>query len=284
MSRSFLNKLLGGLFSKNEMTTTTVERRLEQPFTNEEVARATFEAPKEFSVSTPGNTVNLAKKLENAPQLVNLAKSIEVNLKKHKLTEFRAKVAFVLDASGSMTEQFKCGNVQAVLERIAALAVQFDDDGNMDLWAFATNHKKYHDVTLKNLSGYIKGIQKGGSDFPPLPGLGYSNNEPPIMAEIIRTFKDSDEPVVIYFITDGGIDKTSAIKSLIAESANYNIYWKFVGLGGSNYGILEELDEFAERKIDNTHFFDIDNFKKISDQELYDKLLVEIRPWWEAVR
>ncbi|MBW7983102.1 vWA domain-containing protein [Enterobacillus tribolii] len=233
-------------------------------------------------VAAPAPTVSLEKKLqEKAPHLVNLAKSITVSLTKHKLEQTRAKVAFVLDASGSMARQFKSGNVQAVLERIAALAVQFDDDGAMDVWGFGEKFKKYDDVTLDNLGGYVERIQKSGkkSMWELLPGLGGVNNEPPVMEDVINTFKDSKEPVYVVFITDGGINKTKAIKDAIRRSSHHPIFWKFVGLGGSNYGILEQLDDFTDRLLDNSDFFPIDDFRTLSDERLYDLLLVEFAGW-----
>ncbi|MBC8951423.1 tellurium resistance protein TerF [Xenorhabdus sp. PB62.4] len=146
----------------------------------------------------PVSTISLEKKLQDkAPRLVNLAKNATVSLNKHKLQSVKARVAFVLDASGSMHSEFKKGHVQAVLDRIAVLAVQFDDDGSMDVWGFASKHKKYRDVTLDNLDGYIHTIQTAikGSRWEILPGLGGTNNEPPVMEEVIDFFKDSDLPV-----------------------------------------------------------------------------------------
>lgn len=129
-------------------------------------------------------TVSLEKRVqEKAPRLVSLAKNASVSLQKHNLQSVKAKVAFVLDASGSMTGEFKKGHVQAVLDRIAVLAVQFDDDGAMDVWGFAEKHRKYEDVTLDNLDGYIERIQNTGKrgTWELLPGLGGTNNEPPCM-------------------------------------------------------------------------------------------------------
>ncbi|WP_017346807.1 vWA domain-containing protein [Pantoea sp. A4] len=232
-------------------------------------------------------TVSLEKKLQQqAPRLVSLAKKASVSLDKHRLQSVKARVAFVLDASGSMTGQFKRGNVQAVLDRIAVLAVQFDDDGSMDVWGFGERHAKYPDVTLNNLDGYIDSIQKQGkrSSWELLPGLGGTNNEPPVMEEVIDTFRHSDLPVYVVFITDGGISKTRAIKEAIRRSANYPIFWKFVGLGGSNYGILEDLDNFTDRRIDNTHFFAIDNFATLAEEKLYDLLLEEFRTWLDEAK
>ncbi|MBD2826217.1 VWA domain-containing protein [Xenorhabdus szentirmaii] len=237
--------------------------------------------------SNPPSTpiISLEKKLqEKAPRLVNLAKNATVSLNKHKLQSIKARVAFVLDASGSMANQFSRGHVQSVLDRIAVLAVQFDDDNSMDLWAFASKHKKYQDVTLENLDDYIHQIETTPKRtlWGILPGLGVSNNEPPVMEEVINFFKDSDLPVYVVFITDGGIYKTRQIKEAIRRSANYPIFWKFVGLGGSNYGILEDLDNFTDRRLDNTDFFAIDNFATVKDDQLYDLLLTEFKDWHDA--
>lgn len=186
----------------------------------------------------------------------------------------------------SHTGQFKRGYVQSVLDRIAVLSVQLDDDGAMDVWGFAERHKKYPDVTLDNLDGYIAGIQSTGnrSTWELLPGLGGTNNEPPVMNDVIDFFKDSTLPVYVVSITDGGISKTPEIKEAIRRSANYPIFWKFVGLGGSNYGILEKLDTFSDRRVDNSNFFAIDNFANIRDEELYEKLLEEFRDWLELAK
>lgn len=231
--------------------------------------------------------VSLEKKLEaQALRLVSLAKKATVSLSKHKLDTLKASVAFVLDASGSMTSQFKKGHVQSVLDRIAVLAMQFDDDGEMDVWGFAERHKKYVNVTLDNLDNYIQSMQSTGkrSMWEILPGLGGTNNEPPVMEEIVDYYQDSKLPVFVVFITDGGISKTRAIKEAIRRSANYPIFWKFVGLGGSRYGILEDFDAFTDRRVDNTHFFAMDDFATVSDEQLYDNLLEEFRTWIEEAR
>ncbi len=132
-----------------------------------------------------------------------------------------------------MSGQFSKGNVQSVLDRIAVLAAQFDDDGEMDVWGFGEKHKKYPNVTLDNF-GHIYSVHSRvwkAFSRENLPGLGGTNNEPPVMEEIVDYFKDSKIPVYVVFITDGGISKTRAIKDAIRRSANYPIFWKFVGFG-----------------------------------------------------
>ncbi len=104
------------------------------------------------------------------------------------------------------------------------------------------------------------------------------------MNEVIDYFKDSTLPVFVVFITDGGISKTRDIKEAIRRSANYPIFWKFVGLGGSNYGILEKLDTFSDRRVDNSNFFAIDNFATVKDEVLYEQLLGEFKDWLEQAK
>uniref|UniRef100_UPI001F4AEEC5 VWA domain-containing protein n=1 Tax=Enterobacter hormaechei TaxID=158836 RepID=UPI001F4AEEC5 len=50
-----------------------------------------------------------------------------------------------------------------------------------------------------------------------LPGLGGTNNEPPVMEEIVDYFKDSKIPVYVVFITDGGISKTQKLYDNLLE-------------------------------------------------------------------
>nr|WP_314687869.1 VWA domain-containing protein [uncultured Pantoea sp.] len=173
--------------------------------------------------------VSLEKTLEKLPHLVSLAKPVRVSLEKHRLSAVKAQVAFVLDASGSMTAPFKRGNVQKVLERVVARAVQFDD-GSMPVWAFGEKCRQYEDVSLHNLEGYIDRIRNDGKRtiWEILPGLGGTNNEPPVLEAINQTYRDATLPV----------------------------FYKFSGLGGNNDGVLGRLDTFTDRLIDKTHFPD----------------------------
>ena len=239
----------------------------------------------ESSAKAP--VINLEKTIEEkAPRLINLAKPAVISLKKNNLTDVKARVAFVLDCSGSMTTQFSSGNVQAVLDRIAVLAVQFDDDMALDLWAFADNFKKYDDVTLENLDDYIEKLTKKESRgffsraFSGIvPELGIGNNEPPVMTDVVNFYANSDTPAYVIFITDGGVYKNQEIESIVRGSASKPLFWQFVGLGGSNYGVLEKLDDMTGRMVDNADFFAIDDFRKVDDSELYDRLLNEFPGW-----
>ena len=55
-------------------------------------------------------------------------------------------------------------------------------------------------------------------------------------------------------------------------------------MGGSGYGILEKLDTMTGRYVDNAGFFALDDFKKVSNEELYARLLAEFPKWLTEVR
>ncbi|WP_157040548.1 VWA domain-containing protein [Polaromonas naphthalenivorans] len=228
--------------------------------------------------------LSLEKKLEKeAPQLLSLAKKLSISLEKNQLQDVIAKVAIVIDASGSMSASYKNGTIQAVIDRIVLLAARLDDDGNLDTWFYASSHKKYLDMTISNVKDYLdKNTESGFLGI--IKGLGVGNNEPPVMQEVLETYKNSNLPALVIFITDGGIDKASSIKQILIEASNYPIFWQFVGVAGSGYGILEELDNMKGRAIDNAGFFAVDDLKKIKDEELYNRLLSEFPVWLKEAK
>ncbi|MGD1527058.1 vWA domain-containing protein [Vibrio harveyi] len=254
------------------------------------VSVADEEGPEEVAAPVDVEQSLTVKLQKEAPKLVSLAKPIAINLKKHKIENVKARVAFILDASGSMTNQFRKGNVQKVLERIVPLSLQFDDDGEMEFWAFSCRKEKFESVTSANFEGYIDRLmnpdfvaRKSGWLSSPniISGLGYSNNEKLVMRDVIDFVgqEGGHIPTFIIFITDGGITDSHSIESLIRESASLPIFWQFVGLGGSSYGILEHLDDMQGRVIDNCDFFNIDDLSKFTDDHLYSLLLNEFPGW-----
>ncbi len=91
-------------------------------------------------------------------------------------------------------------------------------------------------------------------------------------------------PAYVIFVTDGGVGNADKIKELMVKSSSMPIFWQFVGVGGSNYGVLEELDDMTGRYTDNADFFALDDFKTVSDKKLYDRLLTEFPTWLHTVR
>lgn len=213
--------------------------------------------------------------LEKAPHLIDLTKKVTVVLEKKQMQKVISRVVVVLDKSGSMNHQYRNGDVQRAMDKLLPIALMFDDDGELDTWAFAERAAHLSEISLNNINGYLTKERGGWRKWD----IGGINNEPCVMQEIIDIYGSSKLPVYIIFISDGGIYKKGPIKKIIIESSKYPIFWQFVGIGGSNYGILEELDEMEGRIVDNANFFSIDNINSLSDEVLYEKLLNEFPIW-----
>ena len=243
-----------------------------------EVAENSSPAPTASKIDLKKKVV-LDKVEKFAPHLLDLTKKSLISLEKNKLLEVKARVALILDYSGSMSQQYKCGDVQKVMDRIIPLAINFDDDGSFECWAFAEKALRLNDVSLNNLNNYIASEQGGYKKWN--AGAGY-NNEPAVLEEVLHYFikeSPSNVPVYIVFISDGGVSEARKIKKILQEASSQPIFWQFVGIGGRNYGVLEKLDIMEGRVVDNCNFFKIDNIESISESMLYDFLLQEFPIW-----
>jgi len=226
--------------------------------------------------------LSLDKRVEQqAPQLVSLVKTARLSLAKQGLQGLRARVGLVLDASGSMGHQYKSGRVQELLDRVLPLALHFDDDGRLDVWAFDTTPKPLDPATLDNIGDYINTVRGGWKRW-----YGGTNDEPRVMREVIDHYRRDPQapPAYVLFVSDGGVHQNRAITELMREAAHYPIFWQFMGLGGRNYGILEKLDTLSGRLVDNCGFFAIDDLHDLTDAQLYDRLLQEFPSWLQAAR
>jgi stress response protein SCP2 len=255
--------------------------------------------------------VSLEKRFEEkAPKLVNLAKIATVSLEKNNLGKVKAKTAFVLDASGSMRHQYKSGRVQETVYRMFPLGVHFDDDEELETWAFALHSKKLNNVTFANYEKYVSTEDGGWQNWMSELNSAY-NNEPAVILDVIKHFTDlvpaeptvqktgffsskvtqteefapsisSKTPIFVLFVSDGGVDKDAEIERLIKWSSTLPIFWQFIGIGGNNYGALERLDDMPGRYLDNADFFAIDDLNQITEAQLYDRMMTEFPKWLEA--
>ena len=223
--------------------------------------------------------VSLEKKMEKAPELISLVKPLVFELKKNNLETTVARVGLVLDISGSMVPRFKNGTVQSIVNKTLPLAVQFDDDGELDFWFYGTTARKMNSVNLKN---YMMAVPEDWKHL--MLDLGGRNNEPIVMRMVVDEYKDTKIPAYVLFITDGGVNQKREIQNIITEASHLPIFWQFVGVGGKNYGILEKLDTMSGRYVDNAGFFALDDFKKVSNEELYARLLEELPSWLEEIK
>ncbi|USK30110.1 VWA domain-containing protein [Bacillus sp. CMF21] len=205
-----------------------------------------------------------------------MKKTAGIVLEKKKLTGVVARVGLVLDISGSMRSLYKNGTVQKVVERILAVASQFDDDGMLDVWVYDNEFSRLPSVTERDFENYVN-LQILNSDTIHKFGR---NDEPPVMYDVMNKYLKEDpskDPAFIVFINDGGCKRT--IKKPVVSSSDKPIFWQFVGVGNSNFEVLENLDTMEGRFIDNANFFHVQDIDAITDEQLYDRLLNEFPDW-----
>ena len=224
--------------------------------------------------------VSLEKKIqENAPKLISLVKPLVAELKKKKLQNIIARVALVMDISGSMSKNYSNGTVQEIVNKILPIAVQFDDDGEIDFWYYSNLAKRRPSINMKN---YESAVPEDWKEL--MHSIGGRNNEPVVINEIISEYENSNLPVYVIFVTDGGFNGESQIKKMLIKSSTMPIFWQFVGISGKKYGILEKLDNMEGRFVDNVNFFALDDFRSVPNSEIYSRLLNEFPIWLEEAK
>ncbi|MEU8465960.1 VWA domain-containing protein [Streptomyces sp. NPDC029003] len=281
-----------------------------QPAPRPAAAPAPFTAP--FTAPVPpvpspaGAAVRMTKGEERLPadmrgRLSLRKQQVAVSLEKNGAAGVTARVVLVLDASGSMAALYTRGTVASVVERMAAVAAQLDDDGEVQAWTFASNPARLPDLVIGDLPEWIRlHVRVGqmslfGRRKPPrglLPGqidmreVGFQNEEQKVIAEV-RAYMRAHPvavPTLVLFFSDGGVHRDAEIERELREAAEEPVFWQFVGLGRSGFGVLERFDTMTGRRVDNVGFFAVDDIDRLSDAELYDRLLSEFPAWLRDAR
>ncbi len=213
---------------------------------------------------------NLLKEIEDRKSIVVEEK------KKRNISIDIAKVVFVLDHSRSMSTLYTNGTVQRTLERIFPLAMQFDDNSEMEFYLFDTLFKELDTITTENIEDYISEV------IMKKRGVYGATNYAPIIEEITERYtkkEKSKTPTFVIFITDGNNADKRAAKEALVKASFFNIFWKFVGIGDEKFEFLEKLDNMAGRFIDNANFIAIKDLNLIKDKSLYSMLFEEFNEW-----
>ncbi|HZG88734.1 MAG TPA: VWA domain-containing protein [Pseudonocardia sp.] len=220
---------------------------------------------------------------------------VAVSLEKRGAPGLTARVVLVLDASGSMSNLYAEGTVNRVVERMAAVAAQLDDDGEMQAWTFASRPARLPDLQIGELPEWIRLHVRVGAMFKQRrlePGqldmktVGIQNEEQKVIAEVRQYVQFTPEPVptLVLFFSDGGVYRNDEIERELRAAATEPVFWQFVGLGRAGFGVLERFDSLPGRTVDNVGFFAVDDIDEIPDAELYDRLLSEFPTWITAAR
>lgn len=194
-----------------------------------------------------------------------------------------AKVVFAEDISGSMRTLYNRGIMQGLTEMIFPVALNLDDDGEMEMFAFDTGVTQLDSLNKDNFYGYVK------ENINHLVGGG--TNYAPVINKIVSSYTEtkgflfkkrasSKIPTFVIFQTDGdNYDKADTDEAL-ANAAKYNIFFKFVGTGTDD---MAYLDTIKKKKFSNCDVIKIRDIENVSADELYDKLLVGFKEFLNSL-
>lgn len=244
-----------------------------------------------------------------SPRLLDLTKRAAVSLDKRGLGEHSARVALCLDISGSMRGLYRSGKIQKLAERILALGLRFDDDGEVDVFLFG---KEAHEAGTMNVGNHAtytgELINRFGLEAATYYGL--------VMAQVRRHYFGSDElryapmgqplPVYVMFVTDGRPNDKRRTQDQLIASSYEPMFWQFMAIGksamaltadgrapvkrrgrssaGGEFEFLEQLDDLDGRYVDNANFFAVEDPAAIPDDSLYELLMGEYPGWLTLAR
>ena len=222
------------------------------------------------------------------------AENVGISLKKKGINVAPImRVGLAVDCSGSMSHLYKSGAVQNAFEQIQGVALTFDDNGELDNFAFE-NHCTYVGTsTSENYEGYVN------RNFGPRGGTNYS----PIIIEVEKFFFKGETvetkkvggffgigaktvknvipannmPVLMIVLTDGEPGDLAETRRELQKHADANIYWHFVGIGGTRHSfpsIAKLADEFDN--VGEVYLPRLD----MTDSEIYDQLICDELVEW----
>lgn len=226
---------------------------------------------------------------------INLEKRAEkvgIILAKRGLTKVPpVRVGCALDVSGSAQGFYQGSNVmQETLDRLLAVAMKFDDNGELDAWLF-------HDGVLPQLPAITESDEGSYVKNTILKqrGLWGGTNYAPVLTEVMNFYfgdapapakkgmfgglfaskpepaaTNKKDPAMLLFITDGSNGDERATEAVLkAAEANSPVYFNMVGIGNPSYF------RFIERMADdlgNVGFTNLNDLS-MSDDQLYDKIV-----------
>jgi len=241
--------------------------------------------------------VDLEKRLESRPALLSLVKTAGVSLTKRGLGEHTARVALCLDISASMYGLYSTGAVEALTQRVLALALRFDDDGEVDVFLFGGQGHVAPPLSLADAGTYISDLMRtvrfeGSTRYAEALKLVREH----YFGSSGKRLSPRQDPLPVYlmFVTDGATSDRGAVEEQLRWGSHEPMYVQFMGIGKDRgprgeFAFLHQLDDLSGRLIDNAGFFALTPDQlmgrtPIGDDELFDLLMTEYPGWLPAAR
>lgn len=229
--------------------------------------------------------------------LIDLTKKAGIVLEKKNLSNVKAEIVLVIDRSGSMSERYANGTVQQLVDRLLGIGMNMDVNKEIEVYQFNTGVNYVGTATAANHDNFVqkkKMTVSGGTNYAPamkeiVAKYGTSAEEKKGLLGGLFGKKAAPEtkpahPTFVFFITDGDNFDRVETEQVVRDSAKQAIFWQFVGIGNESFKFLQKLDDLSGRHVDNADFFKVADVAKVSDEELYEKLLTEFPGWLTEIK
>ena len=190
------------------------------------------------------------------------------------LAQCRARIVLVIEASQQTAQYFSNGSMQNLITKVLPLAMQFSDNAQLEYWLYGSRPKKMFPIGERNYASAIP------NDWGSLMwSLGENKSETTAMTEVLSSCQPFNMPSYILFITSGNIPLNSQIEQMVVSSSQFPVFWQFLGMGNSRYGVFENITNLPGSTVCNAKFAAISGFSQNSAPELYKFLLSDFSKW-----
>ena len=254
--------------------------------------------------------------------LVKRQETLVISLKKKKIAQIVLRVASALDISGSMQGLYRNGTVSEFVGKLLPFGMQFDDNQQIDMWAFNNYSQELPPAVADVYDDYVGKCMtrvsiNGGTSYAPVMQAIYDEyfggvpmkivtrevtekHEVPAKGMMAKLTGKKEIVEVTRTITEEVPDDTKAVDTTPAM-----VFFQTDGENNDQAAVRAVLDSNKGKPIywfmvgvgresfrflkelakeyDNVDFIGIDDLS-LSDEDLYDKLLSqEFGEWVEKV-
>lgn len=216
--------------------------------------------------------------------ILSLRKEAAHSLKKHEVEGKGVKVYAVFDHSGSMTPWYANDSVQRLAVQTLALGAELDDDGTVEAWYFGYGVSDVFTISLDTDSpdSYVGWVDRTHRTQE----WGYTDMAAAIKAVMNYHIQHGGGlPGLVVFQGDGSpwtggsqVEARRATETALIQASNEaeNLFFAFVGFGTrKTVDFFFTLDKLKGRKHDNASAMVVEDFRRITDSQVYDGILGE---------
>lgn len=187
-----------------------------------------------------------------------------------------AEVVLALDVSDAMLAHYTSGLMNELTTALLALAMKFDDNGRVPVWAFGLDATHVGEIKKNDHRGWTdRELRPGGAPKPRLGPLidavgrryfPLEWDEPPrrvqtggklkrVQLEHATVREPRPCPVFVIAVTSGACDDALEATQLLRKASHLPIFWQFAGVGDDDFRFLKGFNTLAETWVDACGFF-----------------------------